>query len=503
MQPTPLRRDERLWLAGAFILTVCSWGRWLATGSVKIDENPPPPAAGYLLFTGVVLGWSLMILGWRGMLTTPVPNPRRLAYLGVAITAFMLPLLSNDVFSVLTYGSLAAKGHDVYTSAAALPLSPWYTWTGERWRDTICVYGPTTLLWTLPAGLAGSNPWIAIAVMRLTWLVPLVLVMELSFRTLRVPAFFHTMLWLNPLWVFEGPGQLHTDLLGVLAIVAGITAMQRSRPGTAWALWAVATLGKYSFAFAAPWFWLSGADDARQRGARIPKMAAVLVGFGALFFAPFWHGFKTITEPMKALAAMNPGGSFVYEAGEIVNVLRGSPSAPPGSTLTAAIAFDHDLKSGTWAIASLVTRIIALGVLLRVTQLLLKKARDPQVLATGAGAIIIVIITVASHRFLAWYLLAALPFFGMHCTPVWRRWWVAMIATSIITDFVFVIPSSGNGLANLCSIVGTAATLIIFAVSFRRRYFTFDEDVDASTEPSASPADGPPPHAALDQTLAR
>ena len=44
-----LRRDERFWLLGLAIVTLCSWGRWLATGSLKVDESYPSEIKGTLL----------------------------------------------------------------------------------------------------------------------------------------------------------------------------------------------------------------------------------------------------------------------------------------------------------------------------------------------------------------------------------------------------------------------------------------------------------------------
>ena len=95
--------------------------------------NYPSEPVGTALLVALALGYGLAVLGWRGLLEHPVESPRRLAFAGLMITAFMLPMLSNDVFSLFAYGSVAARGHDVYTSAAALPQSVWFPWIGERW----------------------------------------------------------------------------------------------------------------------------------------------------------------------------------------------------------------------------------------------------------------------------------------------------------------------------------------------------------------------------------
>jgi hypothetical protein len=473
MQAPSFRRDERCWLLGILVLSGCSWARWLATGSPKVDENYPSELAGVFLMLGVVVGWGLMVAGWRGLLLRPVANPRRLAFTGLALATVMLPLLSNDFFSLLTYGSLAAKGQDVYSTAASLPDSVWYAWVGQRWNDKVCVYGPTALVALLPAGLAGSSPWLALVLFRLAWLPPLVLVMELSFRHLRDRPFFHAMVWLNPLWVLEGPGQLHADLLGVVAIVAGMLLQLRRRPLGGWAFWALATLGKYSFGFTAFWFWLSGARTARERLLRLPAMAAVLVGLGVLFFAPFWRGPATLLEPIHTLATMNPGGSIAEVMGHVVHVLRGGAMPSPEMPVRQAIELDRATKGSTWFVVSLVMRVIALVIGARLLHFMLRKPHDEGRIALGTGALVVAVITLVSHRFQSWYLLAALPFFGLSCTEVWRRWWVVITAVSVAPDFTHMLPKSA-ALLPIWSATTTAAGVILFLVWFRGRYFTLD-----------------------------
>jgi hypothetical protein len=484
-------RGESFWLLGLMAMTACSWGRWIATGSIKVDENYPAQLAGTLLFVGLLVGWTLLVLGWRLLLDRPPENPRRLAYGGLFLAALMLPMLSNDVFSLMAYGSLAARGHDIYTTAAALPDSEFYAFVGERWNDRVCVYGPTTLVAVLPVALADHSPcgaWMAMLLLRLTWLVPLVLVMELSFRRLRHRPFFHAMVWLNPLFLVEGPGQLHADLLGVVAVVAGIVL---TLPGnargraTGWVLYALALLGKYSFAFAGFWFWLIDARSTAQRLRRLTALACVVLAVALLFFAPFWRGAATVTEPLRALASMNPGGSITEIAGILVDVLRGGRVPHADAPVTQTLELDRTTHASTWFAVSLVLRLVTLGIGVRVLWVILRRPYDEDRIALGTGTLIVALITLASHRFQSWYLMAALPFFGLRCDEVWRRWWVAAVALSVSTELVHVLPRT-SPLLPVASVITNGGVVVVFLVSFRQRYLRFGDDVrPPATEPAA------------------
>jgi hypothetical protein len=458
---------------GLALLVACSWGRWLATGSLKVDENYPSTAAGTALFVALAAGFGVLVLGWWGLLQRPRSNPRALAYGGLLVSAFMLPMLSNDVFSLFAYGSTAAGGHDVYTTAEWLPRSVWFPWLGERWNAKVCVYGPTDLMALMPVSLAGDNPWIALGILRLTFFVPVALAMEISFRLLADRPFFHAMVWLNPLWIVEGPGQLHVDLLGATAIVVGIAVQRRGYSKAGWAAYAVAVLGKYSFAFTGFWFWLAGGAGrhaVRDRFVRGLAMAAVLAGLGVAFFAPFWRGPATVLEPVRALAATNPGSSITEVVGAVVHALRGGGLPSPDMPVREAMEFDRATKATTWFVVSLVLRIIALGVSVRVLRAALRKPGDDDAIALGTGAIVVAAITLASHRFQCWYVMAALPFFGLRCTETWQRWWAAVVVVSVSMDFANVLPRTA-WLFSVWVGVSTTALIAVFLMSFRARFW--------------------------------
>jgi hypothetical protein len=331
-----------------------------------------------------------------------------------------------------------------------LSQSPFFAWVGQIWNTKVCVYGPTTLVSAIPATLFGANPWGALALLRLVWLPPIAVVMELSFRRFGDRPFFHSMVWLNPLFMVEGLGQLHADVLGLAAVVAGIVLATSGKMKSAWALYAFAVLGKYTFLFAGPWFWLLHATSVRQRVSRLAAMATILVGVGVLFYCPFWRGLATLTEPVRTLGAINPGGSIVEVVGDVVEVLRGGD------------------KRSTWFAVALVLRIVFLGVAAVQLARMWRRSDDEGDLALATGALVVASITLASHRFQSWYLMTALPFFGLRCDEPWRRWWVLVIALATATEFIHELPPTA-AIVPVWGVVTNGGVVVVFLLWFRKR----------------------------------
>jgi hypothetical protein len=396
-------------------------------------------------------------------------------------------MLSNDVFSVLSYGAIAAQGHDVYTTASWLPQGPFYPWLGAHWSQTVCVYGPTTLLASLPAGLAKGNPWLGLVLLRLAWLSPVALVMELSFRRLHDQPFFHAIVWLNPLWIVEGPGQLHADLLGLVAITAGTVLHRAGKVRTSFAFYAAALLGKYTFATAGLWFWLSGASAPIDRARRLATIGAILVAAAIAFYLPFWNGAATLTVPLRTLGRMNPGGSITEVLGILVQWLRGGGVTPPDMAVQTALQVDRAAKQVSWLIVSWIMRVVFLVVVARVLPAMFQKPSDEATIALGTGVLTVALLTLANHRFQSWYLLAALPFFGLACPAVWKGWWVAVVAVSVPVDFACMLERT-SPVYPVWGALTTGALVVVFVSRFRARYVDFPDGAAARPEARAPAA---------------
>jgi hypothetical protein len=465
------------WFAGLGVLTLCSWARWLATGSLRIDENYPSEGFGSLLFLALVSGWVLLVLAWVQFLKAPPAQPRRVAYGGLAIVALMLPLLSNDLYGLFAYSGLAARGHDVYTSTIDLPTSYWFTWIGERWRTNLFAYGPLALLSAGGPAVAGENhPLVAIFLLRLTWFVPLVAVMELSFRQLRDRPFFHAMVWLNPLVLIQGGGQLHLDILGLVAVTAGICAQLRGRRALGALGWALASLSKWNLGVCAPWFWLSGAETWAKRVRSAALMGVVVLGVAVAAYLPLWRGPETIAAPVRALRAQTlvPGGSIVDIVGGIGSALSALSNGrdkvfDANQPVVERVAREGAARAGIWRVAQLCMLGLSLVAALPLVRVVFQPASEAQ-LAAGTGAFIVIALTLASPKFQSWYLMSALPFFGLSCPPAWRRWWPWVIFFAVAQEFPLALPRNAVLFAPAVGI-SVFMTGVLFLWSFRERYF--------------------------------
>ncbi len=402
------------------------------------------------------------------MLDAPPARPRRVAYVGLAMVSAMLPLLSNDVFNVMAYGTGAAEGHDVYRTTDWMPGTSFFPWLGAHWNATVCVYGPGTLIAALPAALAKGNPWVGLLLLRACWLVPVVGAMEVAFRVFHDRPAFHAMVWLNPLWLVEGPGQLHGDLIGLTAMTLGIALHASGRIKSGAALWALAVWSKYSFIFAGLWFWLARSEGQRVR--RAATMAAIAGGIGVALYAPFWRGWDTLIKPMIALGTMNPGGSITEVGGILVQfVIHAGAVTPPDMPVQAALELDRVEKGQAWKLMSLIGQSLSIGLFSAVIQTL-RKRRDDDSVALATGVIAVAFLTFASRRFQCWYLLAALPFFGLATTRAWKRWWIAIVFVAVPVDFNCVLERT-SPVYPVWGALTTGAQVVLFLAWLKSRYW--------------------------------
>ena len=202
-----------------------------------------------------------------------------------ALYAFVLlapPLVSTDIFSYQAYARMGSLfGTNPYLSGPhALGIGdPVFPYIGSKWSYIPSVYGPAfTILSYLMASLAVGA---SVLVYKSIATVSSLGIVALVFNAARLrgvnPVRAAVLVGLNPLLVIYGVGGGHNDLLMLLAMVAAVYAILRSRERLGGALAVLAIGIKLTAGILLP-FAIAAGGPRRGRGRR-----DLLIGAGVAF----------------------------------------------------------------------------------------------------------------------------------------------------------------------------------------------------------------------------
>ena len=207
-------------------------------------------------------------------------------WLGAAIAVLVLgftlapPLLSQDVFSYISYARLGAEhGLNPYeTAPAAVPGDAALPYVG--WRDAVSAYGPAFTLASYPLGTIGVAPalWALKALAGLSVLGVAALTARLAAVRGVDPRMAAAFVGLNPLVLVHVVGGAHNDGLMMLLVMGAAAALAAGRELAAGSGVVGGAAIKVSGAFAAP-FALVGSRR------RLPFLLGAASAAGALAIA--------------------------------------------------------------------------------------------------------------------------------------------------------------------------------------------------------------------------
>ncbi len=251
----------------------------------------------------------------------------------VALYALAPPLLSQDVFSYISYARIwVLEGFNPYVHASsAFPDDTAFQFIG--WRDATSAYGP--LFTFVSAPVAYLSVASALWVMKATAAISLLAILYLTAlssksigRDWLAPVVF---VGLNPLVLVHVVGGAHNDALMVMLMMLGVWAVL-SRRELAGGVASIAAFGvKISAVVAIP-FLIIGS---RRRGRTVAGMAislvliaiASLVAFGTDAFDSFVlvgenqarTSFYSLPNQTSRLLGLLPG----IDAGQVLSALKG------------------------------------------------------------------------------------------------------------------------------------------------------------------------------------
>lgn len=240
----------------------------------------------------------------------PLPARRTLLAVvvgaGLVATVLWPPSFSCDVYGYVAYGRMPVLyGLNPYTTSQGVlrrlgdPTGRFLVW------DISSPYGP---LWT---SLSVAVVWVLRAAGLFAQVVAIKLIAAAAVVVAAVVGgrvadrlapgngdLTLLAIGLNPLFLMEGAGNAHNDLVMMALFVVALDAAfaARTRRAVSWA--AVAGAIKFLPLFAAPWFVL---HDLRERPRAWRRDARALLGYAllslvpiTLAFAPYWHGAETL-----------------------------------------------------------------------------------------------------------------------------------------------------------------------------------------------------------------
>ena len=219
------------------------------------------------------------------------------------VTLLALPgLFSQDVFSYIAYGRLAAVYQlNPYVWPPSVLRDPVVDWVADIWRTYPSPYGPVWvdvqwLLARLDSGLSLADQTLVYrALANVLLLINLALLWRLLGRLTplhvsRRLTSFAAIAW-NPLILFEIAGNAHNDVLMVTFSLVGLLVFTASSRGV-WATLALSlgALVKYLSGLGLVWLGLAAASRARtwpRRVARLALLTVMSLVVAGVFAAPW------------------------------------------------------------------------------------------------------------------------------------------------------------------------------------------------------------------------
>jgi hypothetical protein len=219
------------------------------------------------------------------------------------VTLQFLPgLFSQDVFSYIAYGRLAAVYElNPYVWPPSVLRDPVVPWVADVWRSYASPYGPAWVgvQWVIARATGGLTIAEQALMYRLVGNILLLVNLGLAWRLLgRLTPLSHTqrttalaaLAW-NPLVLFEVAGNAHNDALMVGFVFLGLLLFTHSSRGTlASAALALGALVKYLSGVGLIWLALASAARAVNwagRARRVLALGVIAVGIAAAVAFPW------------------------------------------------------------------------------------------------------------------------------------------------------------------------------------------------------------------------
>ena len=468
-------------LVSALIIVAASWFRVFCAGSLMVDGHALSGISVWIVFIGFIGGlalysFSLYRLWQDGVL--PLIEVRLAGYTIAAVFSLMLPMLSNDLFSLLTYGDAANRGVDVYTDVASLHLSPFLEFVSPLWQKAPCVYGPVCLSTSRIAALIGhGHLWYAMAAYKVLAFIWAVFFIEIICRigvllgaSVRAVAF----IVLNPLFMIQGVAQLHCDAIVVTLSACMIYYFFAGRWYMAFMFVGLCIAAKVSYVLLLPFLIVA---LFLEKESWISFLSRSLMGLGitlmtvTLLYLPFYTSPLTFAAPFDFLFHQNPAKSISEIVGDIVyfapTVIHGTNNEVQSNMATPSGISAQQLHA--WLLVKTICQIFALLVSAIVFIRFWMGERTVRNWTRVFLRLLMLFLLFYSHVFYPWYLLMILPFVWFEEDVSFMQWLFVLTCFSSVQDSICFMKH--DNIPYYIVLVLTFLSTVVFVWRFRRVYF--------------------------------
>lgn len=381
---------SKLHLWSFCILVVLSWSRYLLSGKLQVDEVVMESPFGIvisILFTVFTLGHFLAF--YHLELNSQFQFRKAIIINIVAI--FMLPCISNDIFSWMAYADSFQYNDDIYRNSISKDSS-FYSYISELYKTIPNVYGVICLM-LAKLSIVSTNILLNILCLKFFIAIIVSMVLYLYNRIKTIESNNLNFIFLNPLWTIQALGQTHTEIVGLFFIFLAFYFLFLGRYFNAIFLFSIAVLVKISFIFLFPvliWYlWYRNIE--KKETMLFLMYTIVIAGLTLTTIYLLFGSFDLILLPLATIDKLWPTGNFSDYLVSIYNLIFASNlELIPTVKLLVKISFLFYLSILLWKHKSNKNKIKWIEVFY---------------------FIFLAFLFLYSHRFLTWYLLLLLPIF--------------------------------------------------------------------------------------------
>lgn len=435
-------------MLSSLLMVSLSFFRAFIAGTIRVDGHGLSGWPVYVVFFGFLLALGVYAYNYYKLWNAgdiEIGSVRLLAFVLAALFSLMLPMLSNDIYSLLSYGDAANRGVDVYTDVKSLVLSPYFDYVSPLWRTAPCVYGPVSLGTSRLACLIGNgNILLSIVAYKVLAFIWSLVLIEMAFRiagVLKTSVRPFLFIVLNPVFLLQGVAQLHCDMLAVTLCLCMLYFFFRGNWLLAFLFAGLTIVAKMNFVLVLGFLvvalflnkdsWLSFIYKT------VGGICITALVIAALYF-PYYSSADTFKVPFNFLFSQNPAKSIAEVIGDIVYF---APAVISGHTdeMNATMAKSSGVSDPQLVVWIAVKRACQLFAFILSAIIFVRYwfgKRESKQWMNIYLRFLIIFLLFYSHVFYAWYLMLLLPFVWYETDKRFMQWMFVLTCFSNVHDIM-------------------------------------------------------------------